>query len=197
MAVPTGIRGAERDDDPAERRALRLWVPFEVEDHCGFFNTHENSAGRPLDFEGRLDYADGCSVRLTAVRHALEYIPGTRRVAGGTLELDAEDGVTRRYTLQLAGTPADVQGGGYYGGWRDGGSAGIWRGAEHLEFDSYDVTPGAEETGPPHLPPTRRIGPTEYPMRMIGPGGATGMAHFEHTISGAYPRYGFGAGQRP
>jgi len=72
MAVPTGIRGVERDDDPATRRALRLWVPFEVEDHCGFFNTHENSAGRPLDFEGRLDYADGRSVRLTAVRHALE-----------------------------------------------------------------------------------------------------------------------------
>jgi hypothetical protein len=193
MAVPTGIRGVERDDDPAARRALRLWVPFEVEDHCGFFNTHENSAGRPLDFEGRLDYADGRSVRLAAVRHALEYLPGTRRVARGTLELDGEDGVTRRYALELAGTPADVQGGGYYGGWRDGGSAGIWRGATHLEFDSYDATPGAGESGPPHLPPARRLGPTEHPMRMTGPGGASGMAHFEHTISGAYPRYGFGA----
>jgi hypothetical protein len=28
-------------------------------------------------------------------------------------------------------------------------------------------------------------------MRMTGPDGTTGMAHFEHTISGAYPRYGF------
>jgi hypothetical protein len=28
-------------------------------------------------------------------------------------------------------------------------------------------------------------------MIMTGPGGAAGMAHFEHTISGAYPRYGF------
>lgn len=192
MAVPTGIDGIDRDGDETSRRALRLWVPFEVEDHCGFFNTHETRDGRPLDFEGRLDYADGRSVRLTAVRHTLDYLPGTRRPTGGRLELDGEDGVTRAYTLRLAGTPADVQGGGYYGGWRDGRSAGIYRGAEVIEVDGYDVSPGPETSGPPHVPITRRLGPTEFPMRMTGPGGASGMAHFEHTISGPYPRYGFG-----
>ena len=110
MAVPTGIKGTDRDDEPAERRALRMWVPFEVADHCGFYNTHENPDGKPLDFEGRLDYADGRSVHLTAVRHALEYLPGTTRPSGGTIELDGEDGVTRHYTLRLVGTPAGCAG---------------------------------------------------------------------------------------
>lgn len=191
MSVPTGIKGIDREDVEPARRALRLWVPFQVEDHCGFFNTHETSDGQPLDFEGRLDYGDGRSVRLTAVRHALEYTGESRWPAGGTLELDGEDGETRRYTLALAGTPADVQAGGYYRGWHDGLGPGVYRGPEHLEYDSYDVTPGAAPCGPPHVPPERRLGPTEFPMSLIGPGGAAGMAHFEHTISGPYPRYGF------
>ncbi len=191
MAMPTGIQGIDRAEEGHAARALRLWVPFEVEGHCGFYNTHETSDGRPLDFEGRLDYADGRSVTLTAVRHALDYLPGTRRPAGGTIELDGADGVTRRYTLRLAGTPADVQGAGYYRGWRDGLGAGIYRGADVLEHGSYDVSPGATTSGPPHVPLPHRLGPTEYPMAMIGPDGATGMAHFEHTLSGPYPRYGF------
>ncbi|MEQ8231602.1 MAG: hypothetical protein RLW61_03060 [Gammaproteobacteria bacterium] len=191
MAMPTGIKGLEHDTPPAARRALRLWVPFEVEDHCGFLNTHERPDGRALDFEGRLDYPDGRSVRLTGLRHALEYLPGSRWPAGGTLELDGEDGATRRYSLELAGTPADVQGGGYYRGWHDGFGPGIYRGELVVEHDCYETAPAATPAGPPHVPPARRLGPTEFPMTMTGPGGARGMAHFEHTVSGPYPRYGF------
>ncbi|MEX2480843.1 MAG: hypothetical protein WD928_08280 [Gammaproteobacteria bacterium] len=190
MAMPTGIRGVDRRPEERDARALRLWVPFEVEDHCGFLNTHEDSNGQTLDFEGRLDYRDGHSVALKAVRHALSYLPGSKWPSGGSLELDGDDGVTRHYELKLAGTPADVQSGGYYGGWRDGLGPGIYRGAEVVEQDSYEHLPGPP-AGPPHVPPERRLGPTEFPMHMTGPGGATGMAHFEHTISRAYPRYGF------
>jgi hypothetical protein len=191
MGAPTGIKGTDRNDEPTERRALRMWVPFQVADHCGFYNTHEDPDGKPIDFEGRLDYADGRSVHLTAVRHELEYLGGTKRPSAGTIELDGEDGVTRKYTLHLVGTPADVQAGGYYRGWSDNLGPGIYRGAEVIEHDSYDVSPGAETTGPPHVPVKYRLGPTEYPMHMIGPGGAEGMAHFEHTMNGPYPRYGF------
>lgn len=190
MAMPTGIRGVDRRPEERDARALRLWVPFEVEDHCGFFNTHEDSNGHALDFEGRLDYRAGRSIHLTAMRHALTYLPGSRWPGAGSVELDGEDGVTRCYTLNLAGTPADVQGGGYYGGWHDGLGPGVYRGAEFVERDSYDQHPGPP-AGPPHVPPGRRLGPTEFPMQMTGPGGASGMAHFEHTISGPYPRYGF------
>jgi len=190
MAMPTGIRGVDRRPEEADDRALRLWVPFECGDHCGMINTHEASDGRTIDFEGRLDYRDGRSVQLRAVRHDLRYLAGSERPTGGTLELDGDDGVTRRYTLTLAGTPADVQGAGYYRGWRDGLSAGIYRGADHLEHDSYATAPGDVPSGPPHVPAQHRLGPTEYPMHIADANGA-GMAHVEHTISGPYPRYGF------
>ncbi len=191
MAVPTGIKGIDRQDEEPERRALRMWVPFQVADHCGFYNTHETPDGRTIDFEGRLDYIDGRSVRLTAVRHELDYIAGTRWPRGGRIELDGEDGVTRRYTLELQGTPADVQGGGYYRGWSDGLSAGVYRGPEVVEHDSYPAEPGPGAGGPPHVPEKRRLGPTEFPMTMVEANGAEGMAHFEHTMNGPYPRYGF------
>lgn len=191
MGVPTGIRGVRSSGEERERRALRLWVPFEVESHCGFFNTHENSAGEAIDFEGRLDYADGRSVKLTAMRHELKYLAGTDRPCGGKIQLDGEDGETRHYELELVGTPADVQAGGYYGGWSDNLGPGIYRGDEVIEYDDYDVSPGPVKTGPPHVPVAQRYGPTEYPMRLIGSNGEAGMAHFEHTISGPYPRYGF------
>ncbi|MEM7543592.1 MAG: hypothetical protein AAF384_18690 [Pseudomonadota bacterium] len=191
MGIPTGIQGIDRTEREADRRALRLWVPFEVEDHAGFFNTHEDSAGNTLDFEGRLDFSDGDTVKLIAVRHELTYRAGTSRPSGGVIELDGEDGSTRRYELELVGTPADVQGGGYYRGWRDGLGPGIYRGSETTEHDAYDVTPGAKTTGPPHVPEKYRLGPTEFPMRITAANGALGMAHFEHTISGPYPRYGF------
>ena len=191
MAVPTGIKGDASERQASSRRALRLWVPFEVSDHCGFFNTHENSKGETLDFEGRLDYTNGTSVDLVAIRHELEYQDDTDRPCGGKITLEGEDGLCREYQLELAGTPADVQAGGYYGGWSDNLGPGIYRGEQVIEHDDYDVSPSDTRTGPPHVGVNDRFGPTEYPMRMTGPGGATGMAHFEHTISGPYTRYGF------
>lgn len=96
-----------------------------------------------------------------------------------------------RDELQASGSPADVQAGGYYRGWKDGLSARIYQGSETLEYDDYDTTPGDEPTGPPHVPVRHRLSPTEYPMHIAGPDGATGMAHVEHSIHGAYRPYGF------
>jgi hypothetical protein len=112
MGVPTRLSGTDRTDEETFDRALRLWVPFEAGDHTGFINTHEDPDGRPLDFEGRLDWPDGRSVALTGMSHELTYRPGTQWPTGGTLVLDAADGVARKYELRLAGTPADVQAGG-------------------------------------------------------------------------------------
>ena len=163
MGVPTKLSGTDRTDEESFNRALRLWVPFEAGDHTGFVNTHEDPDGRPLDFEGRLDWPDGRSVALTGMSHELTYLPGTQWPTGGTIVLDGEDGVARKYELRLAGTPADVQAGGYYRGWRDGLGPGVYRGAEVQEIDDYDVTPGGERTGPPHVPVRHRLGPHRVP----------------------------------
>jgi hypothetical protein len=41
------------------------------------------------------------------------------------------------------------------------------------------------------VPEARRLGPTEFPFAITGPGGAQGMAHFEHHVMGRYVPYGF------
>jgi hypothetical protein len=110
---------------------------------------------------------------------------------GGTFELIGEDGEVRRYELEASGSPADVQGIGYYRGWHDGYSAGMYRGPEAIEHDVYDTKPGDGATGPPHVPERKRLGPTEYPCFLTGPNGAKGMAHLEHHLFGPYEPYGF------
>lgn len=191
MSVPTKLGGTDKTPDETFNRALRLWVPFECGDHTGFVNTHEDADGHPLDFEGRLDFADGRTVEVTGCRHALRYHPGSEWPTGGTLVLTCADGVERSYELELAGTPADVQAGGYYRGWSDGYGPGVYRGAEITETDDYPADPDGERSGPPHVPVKHRLGPTEFPMRMTAADGGTGMAHFEHSIRGAYRPYGF------
>ncbi|UGS35490.1 hypothetical protein [Capillimicrobium parvum] len=190
MGPRTPHGGVDAIESEADLRRYRLWVPFETDDHGGFFNTHEGEDGRPLDFEGQLTYPDGRVVALTEVRHEIEYEPGTRYVTGGAFAVLDEHGAWHEYRLEEPGTPADVQGFGYYGGWHDGGSAGVWRGAgPHVESDRYAVA--ARPAGPPHVPMDRRLGPTEFPFTISGPGGVRGMAHFEHHVMGRYAPYGF------
>jgi hypothetical protein len=62
-ATPHG--GVGRDKDEIDRRRFRIWVPFSLDRYTGFFNTHEDEEGRPLDFEGRLDMPNGDQIELT------------------------------------------------------------------------------------------------------------------------------------
>jgi hypothetical protein len=103
-------------------------VPFEAGDHRGFFNAHEDADGNPLDFDGRIDVGDGSSLDLVAIEHDLTYVPGTTRPSSGVIVLVGGDGSRHEYKLEASGTPADVHAVGYYGGWHDGLSAGIYRG---------------------------------------------------------------------
>jgi hypothetical protein len=192
MGPRTSVRGIDAGPADADLRRLRLWVPFEVEGHTGFFQTHETEDGSTLDFEGALSLADGREVPLTAIRHRLRYAAGTKNVVGGGFDLRHGDGSWHTYTLEPAGTPADVQGGGYYGGWNDGERPGMYRGpGPVIESDRYPCAAELGVTGAARIPAARHIGPTEFPMYLTGPGGVRGMAHFEHHIFGPYQPYGF------
>ncbi|GGC77252.1 hypothetical protein [Chelatococcus reniformis] len=192
MGPVTSHGGIEREEEEIDRRRFRVWAPFSLDRYTGFFNTHEDEDGRPLDFEGCLDMPDGSRLRLTGLRHKLDYAPGTKNVVGGTFELCDEHGRWRAYRIEAAGTPADVQGLGYYGGWRDGGSAGVYRGAGPVvETDRYPSAAHLGKTGLLSLPESKRLGPTEFPCVMTGPDGETGMVHFEQHVFGAYRPYGF------
>ena len=73
----------------------------------------------------------------------------------------------------------------------DGRSLGTYRGPFTVETDVYSSEAGDVPSGPPHVKPERRMGPTEYPMHLVGPDGGRGMAHLEHHIFGPYEPYGF------
>lgn len=192
MGPSTFHSGVEREEEEIDHRRFRIWSPFALDGYTGFFNTHEDESGQVLDFEGCIDMPDGKRIKLTAVRHKLEYAPGTKNVVGGMFELCDGGGAWRRYTIKAAGTPADVQGLGYYGGWKDGGPGGVWRGAGPVvETDRYPSAAHLGKTGLLSLPETKRLGPTEFPCFMTGPDGETGMAHFEQHIFGHYKPYGF------
>ena len=193
MGPHVPIHGAGETDDDADRRALRLWVPFETDRDSGFFHLHEDRHGRVLDFEGRLYRPDGQTVTLASARHTLAYHPGSRRLAGGQFTLVQHDGVEQVYFFAVAGEPAHPQGFGYTRGWSDGGNPGAYRGVAYLEADSFDVSDPAGRAGPDHVDPARRLGGTEFATHCTGPGGAVGMAHVEHMIYPPYDPYGFTA----
>ncbi|QEC50534.1 hypothetical protein FSW04_25085 [Baekduia soli] len=185
-AIP--VKGVERSaGDP---RAMRIWIPFEVGDHRGMFAMHEDADGRVLDFDGRLLTADGTEIPLTGARHAFRYVPGTRRLTGGSFTLTDVAGGEHAYAFEVVADPACAQGFGYVRGWQDGLPPGSWRGAEHVEADRFRVDDPAVVAGPAHVPVERRLGVCEYPSAIEGPGGQRGMAQIEHMIYRPYRPYG-------
>lgn len=186
--VPIGGLPSAADGDP---RAIRIWIPFEAQDHAGFFHLHEDATGRVLDFEGRLFSPAGDAEPLASARHRFRYHPGTRRLAGGEFTLCRHDGGSADYAFEVVGHPAHPQGFGYTRGWSDGGNPGVYRGPEYAEADRFDVTDPAGLAGPEYIPPARRLGGTEFAAELVGPGGRRGMAHVEHMIYGRYEPYGF------
>ena len=46
------INGVEIESADEDRRAVRIWVPFETDREKGFFHQHEDAEGRVLDMEG-------------------------------------------------------------------------------------------------------------------------------------------------
>jgi hypothetical protein len=190
-----GIEPEQGDGDP---RALRLWVPFEVDGHSGFFHMHEDADGNVLDFEGRLVEADGRELTLASARHHETYHEGTvmGRAGGGLrageFTLIGHDGSERAYSYEVVGGGVSVEGFGYHRGWEDGGSPGVYRGALVTQPNSYRIDDHTVVPGPDSVPPEKRLGLTEYAATLTGPGGAGGMAMVEHMIYGTYRPYGIG-----
>lgn len=163
-------RGTQKE--PGDPRGLRLWVPFEVGDHAGFFHLHEDRDGRRLDMEGRLWALDGSwESAVRDVEHEIEYGAG-RRLVGARFRVGDATGRVRDYTARLAMPASRPMGFGYSRGWSDGGNPGVWRGA-YVE-ETYDW-----EVADPEAPPGFPLGGTEYMCRLEHEGGQ-GMAHVEH-----------------
>ncbi|MFO1377781.1 MAG: hypothetical protein U1F14_12360 [Steroidobacteraceae bacterium] len=189
---------------PARRRALRFWMPFRTADYTGFYHFHEDEDGSQaaLDdvfgtpFEGVVDHGfDGPRVRLVSAVHALEFVPGTRSIARGVIDLVDESGRNWRHEIETAfppWTPATI---GYAAGsWRDGGTMFAYHGpGVVMECDEFDLSRQPCEhrnhLGQPMLPwGVEHI----VRLRSTGPGGvAEGEGYLEFFLDGRYTPYGF------
>jgi hypothetical protein len=190
MGPRIALKGTE--ETRGDPRAIRIWLPFEVGDHTGFFSLHEDADGRRLDFDGMLMSKDGEVTELKTAEHRFRYTAHSKRLKDGEFTLVDEHGGEHAYAFEVVSDPASPQGYGYVRGWADGEPPGNWRGPDHLEHDRFDVSDPHAVAGPPHVPEKRRLGACEYPVVVTGPGGDTGMAQIEHMVYGPYRPYGFG-----
>ncbi len=192
---------------PAVRRALRFWMPFQTPEYSGFYHFHEDATGRQLamndtfgtPFEGVIHHGfDGPIVRLVAARHRLRFMPGTRAVAAGEIELVDEHGCTWQHAIEVASPPWSPATIGYNvdgGSWRDGGSISTYHGpGVYIEHDEFDFS----------RQPYRILNHLGAPMRAHGrehiavlrstdPDGRTaaGLGQLEFVCEGRYEPYGF------
>jgi len=187
MGPPIPLRGTEPNrGDP---RAMRLWLPWEIEGQQGLIALHEDSDGNLIDFEGVLRDGDGPEVEIVSARHAFEYTPGTRRLERGGFAVTTAAGDEHEFTFKVVAGPLSPQGFGYVRGWQDGQPPGVYRGAEHVEFDRFRVDDPATIAGPEHVALERRMGVSEYPAVVVHADGRRGMSQIEHPVFKPYRPY--------
>jgi hypothetical protein len=193
-------------EEPANKRMLRFWMPFQAKEYSGFFHFHEDEHGGQSDlndtfgtpFEGAIDFGfDDERPRLRLVRgaHELRFQPGTRMLAGGSLELEDEHGRAWHQEFEVASPPWATFPIGYYEGtWRDGGNIHTYHGPEdpYVEWDTIDFSrqPADHQTYDGRA--YKGIYGAEYPVEVHteGPeGSADGLGHVEFFMHRRYRRY--------
>lgn len=207
-----------------KQRAFRFWTPFRCGDYGGFYHFHETATGEQCatndvfgsPFEGLIykGFNDD-PVELVSGAHQLEFLPGTRMLAGGTIELTDSKGGIWKHIFEVPTAPWIVQPMGYTpGSWKDGGTMHTYHGSEVLamEWDEFDVSQPFEYK--PYTPSQgggsssaevssafglglggNEIHGVEYlaAFTLITPSGEshTGQGHIECFVDGRYDPYGF------
>ncbi len=133
--------------------------------------------------EGGVEHPDGRVERFATLRPELRFDPLNRRVLGGTLHFEMDDGSARPLTVEAIGDTGFHLGAGLYFG-LDGHHHGEWRGKLHVEGEHIDdcTTPAT----------ARRIHQIrDAVMRVDDPvGGGRGWCNFQTAIVGEWPEEG-------
>lgn len=140
-----------REVDHGPKRALRFWTCFRTDPFSGFFHLHEDAEGRQAKFNdvfgtpfgGTLFRGWDEEIALTAGRHEMQLVPGTRMLKSATVHLTDAKGGAWRLLFEVAAPPWVVQTMGYHpGSWKDGGTFFTYHGSEELaiEWDEFDFS---------------------------------------------------------
>ena len=143
-----GVRRGMGVPEPVTGRKVTLAEKGHVMSFL-FFSTDKMSGH--LLFSGRGDdqpYTTGVVTerRSEATHHAekialeVDLHPGTRRFRTAQVRASFEGGAQLRLEVEARGASVAMQGLGYSGGFNDGQGLGAWRGANHVEYDIWDVS---------------------------------------------------------
>lgn len=171
--------------------AVRQWVMARLPRRVVFWQLHTDDAGRVTMFESRVLPRDGgpawSYVGLASLD--LRLVPGHRRLRAGTIALHRPDGGTDRFALTVVGGPVYLQGGGYWEGFDDGLGRGVYRGDDHGEGETWDVSSPSQVVDPNGL---FRARPDDYAetfgrVTNLADPTETGTGHLECVIAGDHP----------
>ena len=123
--------------------AVRQWVMARFPDRVVFWQLQQDDAGGFPMFESRVLPRDEGGEPWSYVEPAdlqLSLVPGHRRLREGTIALRTPAGGVERFRFTVVGTPVYLQGGGYWQGFDDGLGRGVYRGEDHGEGETWDVS---------------------------------------------------------
>jgi hypothetical protein len=146
--VRTDVAGGEPVTGPEEPRNGRsgflwTWLIFGTADAGGYVQLQELPDGSAIHSEGMIRWADGAQIVSKEVSLDFDLLPGTRRFAEATWTLHRASGPgAGDWTLRVRPISRSLSmlGLGYSMGYADGRGFGVWRGDEHVESDTYDVS---------------------------------------------------------
>lgn len=173
---------------------LRQWTVIRFPGRAVYYQFHQNPDGRTTMFESHVQppyggAGDAWSYRGLRVE-SIEFVDGQRRLKRAELAFRRPDGGEDRFGMEPLSTAVYMQGGGYWGGWKDGRGRGVYRGDAYDEGEVWDVsrpTTIGEPDG--SLRPAPREGWAETYARFwnLDDPSETGMGHLECVIGGPYP----------
>ena len=165
-----------------------VWSPFMLEapggERWAYHFYFMSKQGHIFYSSGYRNYPDGRQERVARVRPELQFDDRTRRLKGGQVHFDMQQGGTHSVTVDVVGTSGVHLGPGLYLGF-DGRKHGSWRGELEVEGeffpDTLDVTT---------LKRIRQL--RDCPIR-VTEGSASGYGIMETIIHGAHPAMGLTA----
>lgn len=119
------------------------------------------------------------------------FFPGTRRFQECDFTIEFVDGSSANVKCHAAGPSTAMTGLGYSGGFRDGRGLGAWRGADHVEWDRWNVSHPVDviDDAGSVARPWHRIQPVGVSVAGAGLS-SDGIGSLTMIASGNLPQYG-------
>ena len=194
-------------DKRGPQRAMRFSMFFAAGEYSGHLHLHEDSDGNQVatndafgfPFEGAIDRGyELPRNHLKSCGHQLKFVPNTRSLQSGILQLGDESGGRWQAQFEVEWPAAPVIQCGYHlGSWRDGGTIATYHGPgdPYMEWDEFDFSKQPTAHTLYGQSTARTVCGVEHVarLRLTDPAGKThvGLAEIEVFLNGRYAPYGF------